>query len=134
MRRRGEAEIGVIGGIIIVLILLFLGCGGMFVGCDATYSEGYRDGTIQKFSHKGMMFKSWEGELAKAGIKHNGGQMLNAFEFSVDDPAIIAEIQNLKPDEHVRLYYRQVFKNASAYHSTDYRITKIVRLEENKKK
>jgi hypothetical protein len=116
------------------LILLFLGCGGMFVGCDATYSEGYRDGTIQKFSHKGMIFQSWEGELAQAGfkVKAAANAESNAFEFSVDDPTIIAEIQNLKPDEHIRLHYRQVLKNASAWHSTDYRITKIVRLENKK--
>ncbi len=29
----------------------------------ATYSEGIRSGELIKFSHKGMLFKTWEGEI-----------------------------------------------------------------------
>ena len=30
-----------------------------------TYSEGYRAGELVKFSHKGVIFKTWEGEISQ---------------------------------------------------------------------
>ena len=32
----------------------------------ATYSEGVRSGQLIKFSHKGVAFKTWEGEITFA--------------------------------------------------------------------
>ena len=136
--RRGEGSPVVLGtlGFIVVMCLLGLCIASSFVGCDATYSEGFRDGTIQKFSHRGMIFKSWEGELGMVGIKVKAGQNAesNTFEFSVDDSTLVEQIKALEPDEHVRVHYRQVFKNAAMYHSTDYRIVKVERLKDIQKK
>ncbi|HQG62928.1 MAG TPA: hypothetical protein PK719_04675, partial [Bacteroidales bacterium] len=33
-----------------------------------TYSEGYRAGLLQKFSYKGIMFKTYEGEMILSSI------------------------------------------------------------------
>ena len=33
-----------------------------------TYSEGYRAGLLQKFSSKGMLFKTYEGEMILSSI------------------------------------------------------------------
>lgn len=93
-----------------------------FVGCDATYSEGFRDGIVQKFSKKGLIFKSWEGTLIRDRMVQNDE---SNFHFSVDDPKVAEEIQNLKPNVIIRLHYRQVYANASAFHGTGYRVTKI---------
>ena len=30
-----------------------------------TYSEGYRAGELVKFTHKGLLFKTWEGEISQ---------------------------------------------------------------------
>ena len=49
------------------------------------YSDGYREGILQKFSRKGNVFKTHEGELIQLGFGQRSG-MLNAqyFYFSVD--------------------------------------------------
>lgn len=57
------------------------------------YSEGVRVGTIQKFSSKGVVNKSWEGELVMEGVKFKtdsegttrGG---NVWRFSTLDKAV----------------------------------------------
>jgi hypothetical protein len=72
----------------------------MLVGCGE-YSDGERVGTIQKFSRKGLIAKTWEGEMLLGGLKRktvsgtdsNGGStsstsmVANVFEFTVEDPA-----------------------------------------------
>lgn len=57
------------------------------------YSDGVRVGTIQKFSSKGMVTKSWEGELVMEGVKlkagaEGGTRGGNVWAFSVIDPAV----------------------------------------------
>jgi hypothetical protein len=51
------------------------------------YSEGVRVGTIQKFSQKGLLNKSWEGEMVMDGVKahssKNGVAVTNIWRFSV---------------------------------------------------
>ncbi len=59
-------------------------------GC---YSEGVRVGTLQKFSVKGYVSKSWEGELVMEGVKlkgtnEGGTRGGNVWAFSVLDPAV----------------------------------------------
>jgi len=44
------------------------------------YSKGERAGYVQKFSQKGWLFKTWEGELAMVNLP---GAMPEIFDFSV---------------------------------------------------
>lgn len=108
--------------ITIALIVLLFIIITPFIGCDVTYSEGFRDGIVQKFSKKGVFFKSWEGTLIRDGMVQNND---SNFLFSVGDNDVARQIQELKPNTVVRLHYTQVWKNCSAYHETSYRITKI---------
>lgn len=59
--------------------------------CTNNYSEGERVGIITKFSNKGLMFKSWEGDLKVAPNISNGGMVgqYEDFYFSVDNDNII---------------------------------------------
>ena len=45
---------------------------GAYAVSDYTYSEGMRQGTISKFSRKGIVCKTWEGELAMANFSKDG--------------------------------------------------------------
>ena len=47
-----------------------------------SYSEGYRAGILQKFSHKGYVCKTWEGELAMTSVP---GVAPTIWTFSVRD-------------------------------------------------
>jgi len=50
-----------------------------------TYSEGYRAGLLQKFSNKGMLFKTYEGELILSSVSSTANVALASekFTFSV---------------------------------------------------
>ena len=70
--------------------------GAAFADC---YSEGIRTGSVQKISAKGMVNKSWEGELVMEGTKIRGSaeggiRGGNVWAFSVLDPAVAKVIEN----------------------------------------
>lgn len=94
------------------------------------YSDGIRVGDVQKFSNKGLIVKSWEGELVMEGTKIRGanGAMSggNVWKFSVQDPAVAKVIESAGMNgRSVALKYCQViFKLAQT--DTDYRITQAV--------
>ncbi|MEI6866437.1 hypothetical protein [Flavicella sp.] len=44
-----------------------------------TYSEGYRSGQLVKVSYKGLVFKTWEGQLSQ-GVSES-----QVFNFSIED-------------------------------------------------
>lgn len=94
------------------------------------YSDGIRVGDVQKFSNKGLVVKSWEGELVMEGTKIRGvnGSMSggNVWKFSVQDPAVAKVIESaVMSGRSVALKYCQViFKLGQT--DTDYRITQAV--------
>ncbi len=70
----------------------------------ASYSEGTRSGELIKFSNKGIVFKTWEGEISQ-GI--SGAQI---FSFSVEDnnTEIIKKLEELQ-GRYVKLKYKERF-------------------------
>src|SRR6266480_113944 len=68
-----------------------------------TYSSGERAGYVQKFSKKGWICKTWEGELALVSIP---GTMSEKFYFTVRDDSVAARI-NLAMGKRVALTYQQ---------------------------
>lgn len=67
------------------------------------YSSGERAGFVQKFSDKGWICKTWEGELAIVSIP---GTMSEKFYFSVRDDAVATRI-NQSLGKKVALTYEQ---------------------------
>jgi len=104
----------------------------MLFGCDATYSEGHRDGTLQKFSTKGFFVKSHEGELALPGFRIKGESTSNTFDFSVDDPSIVKQLEDMPADTMLRITYRQVLLNGKLFHSTSYRAVRVEKIAKAK--
>ena len=66
------------------------------------FSEGYRSGELIKFSRKGVLVKTWEGEISQ-GI--SGAQI---FEFSVEDSQKEV-IENLKDyqGKYIKVTYKE---------------------------
>jgi len=96
-----------IGSVMITII-------GLPGGINDSYSNGSRTGTINKFSQKGFIFKSWEGEAVMGGMKstsdrHGHTQVTaNVFVFSVTDNKIIQDVQQaLDSGNLVKLTYHQ---------------------------
>lgn len=73
-----------------------------------TYSDGNRSGLLQKFSHKGNIFKTYEGELVQRSIvsTSNVGIASEKFYFSVTSDSIAKLIQ-LMEGKNVRVHYKQ---------------------------
>ncbi|HJR43958.1 MAG TPA: hypothetical protein VJ812_17825 [Gemmatimonadaceae bacterium] len=68
-----------------------------------TYSSGERVGYVQKFSKKGWLCKTWEGELALSNVP---GQMPEKFYFTVRDDSV-AKLVQAAEGGRVALHYRQ---------------------------
>lgn len=88
----------------------------------ATYSEGVRSGELIKFSKKGYVFKTWEGEINQ-GI--SGAQI---FKFSVMDSEdkVIEQMKNLQ-GEYVKVTYIERYRTFPWWGETNYYISEVVK-------
>ena len=105
-----------IGLVIIAITCYFL------VAYFATYSEGNRSGELIKFSKKGYVYKTWEGELSQ-GI--SGAQI---FKFSVldSDTKVIQEMKDLQ-GEYVKVTYIERYTTFPWWGETNYYISEVVK-------
>lgn len=74
-----------------------------FVEMNWSYSTGERAGWIQKFSRKGWLCKTWEGEMAMVTMP---GTAPEKFPFTVWDPRVVEQI-NQSMGQRVALSYQQ---------------------------
>ena len=68
-----------------------------------SYSSGERAGWVQKFSKKGWICKTWEGELALVSLP---GSSVEKFYFTVHNDAVAAEINKVM-GRRVSLHYEE---------------------------
>jgi hypothetical protein len=73
-----------------------------------TYSEGYRAGLLQKFSSKGNVFKTYEGEMILSSVQSNANVAIASekFLFSVTDKTLANQIERMQGDNIV-VHYRE---------------------------
>jgi hypothetical protein len=83
-------------------------------------SEGIRSGELIRLSHKGVIIKTWEGELSQ-GI--SGAQI---FKFSIldSDKEVIETMKNLQ-GQYVKLTYIEKYRTFSWWGETRYFIKTI---------
>ena len=74
-----------------------------WIALSFSYSAGSRSGYVQKFSKKGWVCKTWEGELAMATLP---GTMPEVFRFTVRDDSVAGEI-NRQMGNRVTLQYEE---------------------------
>ncbi|PTX43299.1 hypothetical protein C8P64_1826 [Christiangramia gaetbulicola] len=88
------------------------------------YSVGTRSGELIKFSHKGVIVKTWEGEISQ-GI--SGAQI---FEFSVLDKydEVIEKLQEYEGN-YVKLTYEERYTTFFFWGDTKYFITEVEKSE-----
>ena len=86
----------------------------------ATFSDGIRTGELIKFSHKGYIFKTWEGELSQ-GLS---GSQKFAFSVMDNDPELIEQMK-ANQGKFVRIEYIERYGTFSWWGETNYYITKV---------
>jgi len=90
-----------------ILVILLVGTGYIYWFYYNPYSEGSREGVLQKFSRKGNIFKTYEGEMIQLGFGQRGAAINSQYYyFSVDDPQIADSLENCL-GKIVRLHYIQ---------------------------
>jgi hypothetical protein len=97
---RGKATLSIVA----VLVVAGLGFAAyVWTTLHYTYSSGDRAGFIQKFSKKGWLCKTWEGEIAMANLP---GTQPEVFDFSVRNDSIANAITK-SMGQRVDITYQQ---------------------------
>ncbi|UII79173.1 6-phosphogluconate dehydrogenase [Flagellimonas sp. CMM7] len=108
--------------------VLFIGISVILFGIAAyfafiyyvPFSEGYRSGELIKFSRKGVLVKTWEGQISQ------GVSGTNIFSFSVEDSQeeVIEQMKEYQ-GRYVKVTYKERYSTFFWLGDTKHFITKI---------
>lgn len=109
--------------LVVLVVLGALVAAYFWLALKWSYSSGERAGWVQKFSHKGWICKTWEGELALVSLP---GSTVEKFFFTVHDDATAKEIQQAMVGKRVTLHYEEkVGLPSSCFGETRHFVTKV---------
>lgn len=92
-----------------------------------SYGSGERAGFVQKFSNRGYICKTWEGEMAMVSMP---GTMSEKFFFTVRDDAVAQKI-NANLGKKVALKYDQhIGLPTSCFGDTEYFVSDVIVLDD----
>jgi hypothetical protein len=102
-KKKLRKALRIISFLIIVFLVAFI-----FFRYFYTYSEGSRVGLLQKFSRKGMIFKTYEGEMILSSVTGGNNVVIASekFLFSVADKNLAKCLDSLQ-GKTVVVYYQQ---------------------------
>ena len=86
-----------------LLVIAALAAAWFWAAWHWSYSSGERAGWVQKFSNKGFICKTWEGELALVSLP---GSTTEKFFFTVHDEAVAQQISKYI-GKRVALHYEE---------------------------
>ena len=100
------------------------------------YSDGTRTGLLRKLSHKGYVFKTWEGELQMSAVMvpNDGTNSVaggNVWSFSVNDNDAVKSLQEAESTgKRVTLHYTEYTKQLFWRGETKYFVDKVTIIQE----
>lgn len=89
-----------------------------------SYSEGERAGYLQKFSKKGWLCKTWEGEILLSSMP---GAIPERFAFTVRDEAVVKQLQSAMGQRVQISYEEHVGIPTSCFGETGYFATRAAK-------
>ena len=92
-----------------------------------SYSSGERAGLLQKFSKKGWLCKTWEGELLLTSMP---GAIPEKFEFTVRDDSIVDELNRNAGRKVILSYEQHKGVPTSCFGDTEYFVNKVAVFKE----
>lgn len=118
-------------GWVVWLLVVVLVVGVLFAGYTWTvlswsYSQGERAGYVQKFSRKGWICKTWEGELAMVAIP---GSLPEIFRFTAKDETVANQINAMMGRRVALTYQQHVGIPSSCFGETQYFIVRVQAVE-----
>jgi hypothetical protein len=115
-----KRPIAILSSVIVALGLLFAAY--TWFTLSWAYSEGERAGYLQKFSKKGWLCKTWEGEILLSSMP---GAIPERFAFTVRDEAV-AQQMNSAMGKRVQLSYEQrKGVPSSCFGETEYHVERV---------
>ena len=103
-------------------------------GCNIDYSDGFRVGTITKFSRRGYVCKTWEGEMNLGGFRNrrdgNGNTQVvaNQWAFTVKDDDVASRealSTAMETGQRVKIAYAQIVLPTPCTTDSKYFVTKV---------
>ncbi len=110
------------------VIILAIGICALYTWGTLTwsYSRGERTGYVQKFSHKGWLCKTWEGELTMLPAQ---GMVPEKFVFSVRDNAVADTINRSMAKKLALTYEQHLGVPTRCFGESEYFVTAVKTLE-----
>jgi len=107
-------------GFLIAVVLGFIGF--TWLTLHWSYSSGERAGFVQKFSRKGWICKTWEGEMALVTLP---GTMAEKFLFTVRDDAVARKLNDNIGKRMTVHYEQRKWIPSSCFGDTEYFVTGV---------
>jgi hypothetical protein len=118
--RKSRLGLKLVGLFVLIPALLF--AAWTAITLNWAYSEGDRAGYIQKFSQKGWLCKTWEGEIAQQSMPGSAPQL---FPFTVKDDSVAHAITAMM-GSRVALHYKEHRGvPGSCFGDTQYYVTSV---------
>jgi hypothetical protein len=126
MQTVARKSIRVLIALLIGIVLLALAYTWLVLSWS--YSDGERAGYVQKFSRKGWLCKTWEGDLAMVNLP---GQPAEIFSFSVRDDEVAQKINALVGKRVALSYDQHIGVPSSCFGETGYYVRNVREVSEN---
>jgi hypothetical protein len=107
-------------GLLAAVLLLFGGY--TWAMLHISYSDGERAGYLQKFSSRGWICKTWEGEILLTSMP---GAIPEKFEFSVRDEAVAQALTAATGKRVVLTYAQHKGVPSQCFGETEYYVTRV---------
>jgi hypothetical protein len=113
-------------GILILALGIFV-----YVRYYYVFGTGIESGELNYLVYKGVIFKTYEGQLIQSGSSTDkpGGVQSNQFDFSVEDEAIAKQLM-VSGGKMVQLHYREYFATVPWRGYTKFVVDSIVSIKE----
>jgi hypothetical protein len=92
---------------ILLIVIVIIGLIGYFK-YEFTFSKGYRAGLLQKISERGLIFKTFEGEMVLSSVQSNSNVAIASekFQFSVANETVAKSMEQIQ-GRHVVVHYME---------------------------
>jgi hypothetical protein len=107
-------------GLLAAALLLFAGY--TWAMLHVSYSDGERAGYLQKFSSRGWVCKTWEGEILLTSMP---GAIPEKFQFSVRDDTVAQALTAATGKRVVLSYAQHKGVPSECFGETEYYVTKV---------
>src|ERR1700741_935778 len=109
-----------LSGLLAAVLLLFAAY--TWVMLHVSYSDGERAGFLQKFSHKGWICKTWEGEILLTSMP---GAIPERFEFTVLDDEVARQLLAATGKRVLLTYAQRKGVPSACFGDTEYFVEKV---------